>query len=1117
MNNSKFLNTKKSIMKKFFKFIPAALAVVALSSCSSDDLFGFGNNTKADGNTIQASIGAESTTRAAMGVTSEGERGLVFSADDQLNVYTMKANTFNNYTLASGANTDKATFTKASGDLDITDGEDYYAVVKSPAARIYGLSANADNKPQLTMQIPARYTHAKVDATWGEDKSGSSYKMPIPLWGKVSEDNGEMSVGFNYTTGFMKIEVVNLRAGSKSIKLTASRPISGYFNAVLDTETPANTKFAVDEALTNDNTIIVDFPQVNTYEGVDSIIYLPIIAQTYPYTGGVPALKVDVLDADDNVIETIYEAQRAVTVQSGHGISLVRGMNVYSDATDGKDISSKLYELTQKNDGKPILMQVDGVVTATNPIIIDKNTTNEITLSFSQAIPAGLTIVEGTAKSVDSDGNVTWSTEMTSVASESQAKKHKVTIVYDNKEANGNLNLYLPNSELILSGKDIDAVGGADVNYAGNVEIIASTDAGFIVDETARFAGNVTDKKDGKVTINGFVANLIKEGNGDVTINNLNEPMTSINMGNGNTVSGNLTINGATTIGGVARSSTNLNDGSVVTITSQSTGTFAANNLDENTTATAEAWTFNEAGAGISISNNIANPLVNAVTVNKKNNLSLANVIVTTYNYTAGKKATISTTGRSAIKTLTGDNDDMLTISTTWDGNTAPDAATAIVQAVADVVNTEVHTAYQLASVPATAVTIDIKSTTTIDLNNLAWTAKNMTAAFTLDGDCNNNGAVAKIKNLKNTTVPVNVAGTLNGLFGTTTAKATIKNLAVEGVDLENHDYTGTLIANATAGVDIDNVTVTGATLKSQEASGNGGLIGSLAGAASTIDAVSVTATEISNSNQKAGGLIGWSKIALTANDIAIASTTVKANDIVGGLIGESDADVTIAKTTTGNTINITTLENTNTKWTGGLIGYKTAGVLSAQNVAVTIGTLKGLWFMGGMIGQNVAGDATFGNVSKETLCSVNVTNFVLNSKNNATNKATKNKYLWGTVNTYIGGVKAGDITITKYCKHGAAIQTVTAKEGLNFKENVIVTDNGINKNYNYFWSGNAWVGVAGNPEVNADNTAFGAYAGTIQFPDETNTVAARADGTDFNARKTVPQYVDESYSDWDE
>ena len=58
---------------------------------------------------------------------------------------------------------------------------------------------------------------------------------------------------------------------------------------------------------------------------------------------------------------------------------------------------------------------------------------------------------------------------------------------------------------------------------------------------------------------------------------------------------------------------------------------------------------------------------------------------------------------------------------------------------------------------------------------------------------------------------------------------------------------------------------------------------------------------------------------------------------------------------------------------------------------------------------------------------------------------------------------------------------------------------------------------MAGNPEVNADNTAFGAYAGTIQFPDETNTVAARADGTDFNARKTVPQYVDESYSDWDE
>lgn len=1115
-------------MKKFFKFIPAAFAVVALSSCSSDDLFGLGGSAKADGNTIHASIN-NGVTRVGMAVDADGNRGLVFSDDDQMNVYTIAANNFNNYTVTSGALTDKATFTKASGTLDITDGEDYYGVVKSPAARIYGLSANANNEPELTMQIPARYTHAKADATWGDDKSGSSYKMPLPLWGKVTEENGEMSVGFNYLTGFMKIEIINLRAGSKSVRLTSNpaQPISGFFNAVLDPANPANSVLGTDEALTTGNTITVDLPEVNTYEGVDTVLYIPVIAQTYRTTPTTPALKVDVLNAAGGVIETVYEAATDITVRAGHGISLTRGMTVFSGATTGADISSKLYELTsgertEGNAGKPVIMRLLNAVTPGEQIIIDKNTKNNITLVFAQPIPAPLTIVEGTMKSVDqATGDVTWSTEVTDNNSESQAFNHEVNIVYDNQAANGNLDLWLPYSKINIAGKDVAEAGGAVVDYTGSIQIVASKDGGTTIDESARIADAgananfLTIIKDGKTTVNGFVNQLQVQGDGDVEINNLNEAMNVINHGLlGAPVKGKLTINGATVVGGTARAAANHNSAVVNIVASYSTGAFKANNLDVD----GGAYTFNEITEGIEIANNIINNIVTIVSTDKRNNLTLTNTVVGTYNYTAGKKATVTATGKAAIVTLTGDADDMLTISTTWDGTSAPAAATTTAHAVTAILGTEVHTAYQFASVTAATTTVNIKGTTTIDLDNKTWAPKSFTGAITIDGDFNNNQeSRATIKNLKNIPTTNQLPGSMNGLIATAAGLVTINDINFEGVQLQKYDYTGSLVARAQAGADIQRVDVTGVAIKSLESRGIGGLIGSLEGTvANTIKDVNVKGTEITNSNQKAGGLIGWNKStgATQIDGVNVEVTTITANDIVGGMIGQNDGAVnmnTLADEKKSN-VKVTTINNTNLEKTGGLIGWNN-GNANIYAVTVDVTAIKGVFYMGGMIGYNNA-NATFGNGSKDYLCSVNA-NFQLNNRA-AFQKTAANKLKWGSVNTYIGHSTAGkNISITKYCKHGAVQETVAQKEALNFKENVVVTNDGINTNYHYFWSGNAWIGTIGDAYVEATNTWT--QTSVVNFPDDHNLIGARTVGVDFCVRKTVPQYIAESYSDWDE
>ena len=96
-------------MKKIFKFIPAALALVAFASCSNDDFFGEKNMNSAavDGKTMTAEIeGATGVTRAAFAENKTGNkvdaRALVWTAGDSYKVYGELA-TADQYTLQNAS------------------------------------------------------------------------------------------------------------------------------------------------------------------------------------------------------------------------------------------------------------------------------------------------------------------------------------------------------------------------------------------------------------------------------------------------------------------------------------------------------------------------------------------------------------------------------------------------------------------------------------------------------------------------------------------------------------------------------------------------------------------------------------------------------------------------------------------------------------------------------------------------------------------------------------------------------------------------------------------------------------------------------------------------------
>lgn len=1054
-------------MKGIFKFIPAALAVVALASCAdSDDLFS-SKSGKTDNSKIVATIENGARTRVAMGVAENGDRGIVFSEDDALNVYTTSSTDVAHYTLKENANTEKAVFeydeTGSSMDEpDLNSGDDYIAVIENTGADIIGVAASSKG-PRLIMSIPDKYENVvTVDGvTWAAGaKEGTGYKMPLPLWGNVTEEEGKLAVGFQYLTGFMKIKVVNMRAGAQSLLITADKPISGYFEAYLS---GSDAVLKSNAAYSSNNTITVSLENaVDAYEGVDTTFYVPMIAQTYKN------LSVDVLAADGTTLENLYTSDRDITVRQGKGINLTRAMTVTEGADNGADISSKLYELTSKNAGMPVKMEIINPVNANEVITIDKTATSDITLVFFKPIPDGLKIVEGTPSSVDANGNVTWSTEKTNELSNPQTALRKVTVVYNDDETNADdMYLYLPNSEVVLAASEI---GSTD--FSGKITTLTSSDGGFTIDSSARIATAASEAYtniNGPITVNGFTNYIYQNGEGDVVVNNLNEKMNRIQMG---TAAKNVT--GALTVNGAARTTALPKNGAIVAaITSYSTGAFTYNNCDVNG-GTSPGWAFNVVStAPITIKNDASHlAKIGKVAVPAQNNLVLENMIIGTYSYTANKKATVTATGRSAIVTLTGDTDDMLTISSTWDGktnaipNTEADAiyynGTKIKNAsvtYADIVNSEVHTAFQLATLQnaSSAITADMKSTTVIDLDNKTWGG--IAQGITLKGDVNSKGAVlgtfATIKNLKNTVAPANqkvatVQATNHGFVNNVSAAVDLENLIFETVDFENGSATGALVGKSTAAVTLKNIELTGVTVKGQGNYGVGGVIGDIAGAA-TIEGLTVEVTE--------------------ASAASYTSTDNTPSKVDGSNVG-------------------------------GLIGKKTSGAATIKTTSVEAAAIKGIWNLGGMIGQNVAGDATFGGGAMSDYTSVNVASFAL-ADGAASWAVTANKKNWGSVNTYIGHVEADAVTITKYCKHGAVVSSVSAKEALNFKKNNDATDDNVNSNTLFFWSGNAWVGVV--------------EAGTIKFPNASNEVITAVDGTNYNVYKTTPYYSAETYKDWDE
>lgn len=247
-------------MKKIFKLIPAALALVAFASCSSDDLFNQNAASNAvDGKTMTAEIeGYASDTRAAFAENkTDGKldkRALVWTAGDSYKVYG-ELSTPDKYTLQNSS------AGKANGTFDLMT-EDYN---ENPAFAVFPydkVDADRANKT-LTVSL-SDWTYATAEVK-DEGYSEGGFVSNVPMYGKIAA-NKPKEAKFGYMTGILRVDLQKLPKRTTRLIVVTSRPLTGTFTTEFDVDGGyPEIKSPVSNDTEKDNTTLINGSPINNY------------------------------------------------------------------------------------------------------------------------------------------------------------------------------------------------------------------------------------------------------------------------------------------------------------------------------------------------------------------------------------------------------------------------------------------------------------------------------------------------------------------------------------------------------------------------------------------------------------------------------------------------------------------------------------------------------------------------------------------------------------------------------------------------------------------------------------------------------------------------------------
>lgn len=262
-------------MNKIFKFIPIALGLVAMASCTNDDFLGEKSAVLSEAGGDAANVTVEDLY-PNMRSAHTASKGLKWVDGDQFRVYDAELSKYDTYeyTNATSAYTRKYTTQRVADD----------AISRAVFPSNYVSWTNYDEATgdvKVVMTIPDKITY---NGSSEKDYAGTlAYLSNIPMQGPASYDEeygaklGNDTEKISYMTGIVAVTLDNVQTKATWLKLEADKAIAGSFEATI--EKGAVLKEANDGVITTPTKAI--YVNIANAPRSRAIVYLPVIAQTY--------------------------------------------------------------------------------------------------------------------------------------------------------------------------------------------------------------------------------------------------------------------------------------------------------------------------------------------------------------------------------------------------------------------------------------------------------------------------------------------------------------------------------------------------------------------------------------------------------------------------------------------------------------------------------------------------------------------------------------------------------------------------------------------------------------------------------------------------------------------
>lgn len=777
-------------MKGIFKLFPVAIAALAFVSCS-DDLNGSGSATQQiPDNALRFSIGSNENMRAGfVGGVMDATSALKFRwvQGDVIRVYNDDLAEWDKYTYAGDQFGTQDVFTP-----DTENALTSYSIGVYPADEVEGvyMDKNSKNMKHIQMNLPMVYDYQEGLDTDADGSAG--YRCDMPMYGNIT-DKAQAVTEMNFLSAYVRVYLRDLPKDTKYIALVSEptgtnvQPLTGRFIANVPKTITSTT---VGGVLMDDSPILLKDETFK--ETFGNIVYARVNMTKFSTEAGTDAAVKDsaaicfpVL-ANNSTTQANKQTYDKLTIYAyGDKTNTTKTPDQVTNWTTELG-SGNAIKIAERTNWAPTRRRSVWVVRYTEPVVVDVK-------DYDPLLPGDLTdIIATKANTAITDVafkiKATAGTDRTLHSSAGYERNHVTTLP---RMKNG--------SNIIIDLSDASAELLTEENWTINGNDFTGT---LIIKQGALAAGSVATSKI-EINLPNADVQIIGDGTNDITNIDVQQ-CKNFYIGDGENV---MAVAAAKTV--VVR------DGVAHVLTG---ATVPALLTEANLTNHTKADTVRVDGGIVTTLTNKTNTNialygdgVNEATINT---LNCTNVTAGIEIYSEGRASIASLTAPAA--TATGGALEFLTIKSKLTEQAAGIPAFATVTGTYGG-NKAIFTAAQLTE----AANNGISAVTTImadeiDLNNIAWTGGNVTAAV----NGNNHDATTKtwtnitsgatlVANKQKTTATgknvikkLNIA--TNGLFNTVSAN--ISGLEIEGVT--GTVTAGALAANISAAADITNVKV---------------------------------------------------------------------------------------------------------------------------------------------------------------------------------------------------------------------------------------------------------------------------------------------------------------------